>query len=169
MNKTHHRYRTLSVVAAAVGAAALVTSCSGTFDKFDDSKAYKKTETFSFARTSNGIDTLPSWVPAGATDIDEIIRTTGNERILRMKANVAEIDHNICTALPTVETRPASLSAQWWRRESKEQLVPVRRLVRRRKGLVRLRVPTGISRLHHRSARQEVAPSQRRRPSNLLG
>ncbi|MCD2107324.1 hypothetical protein O4214_23615 [Rhodococcus erythropolis] len=114
MNKTHHRYRTLSVVAAAVGAAALVTSCSGTFDKFDDSKAYKKTETFSFARTSNGIDTLPSWVPAGATDIDEIIRTTGNERILRMKANVAEIDHNICTALPTVETRPASLSAQWW-------------------------------------------------------
>ena len=67
MNTTHRRFRTLAVVAAAVGAAALVTSCSGTFEKFDDSKAYKKTETFSFAQASNGIDTLPSWVPAGAT------------------------------------------------------------------------------------------------------
>ncbi|XGU18672.1 hypothetical protein ACETU7_24100 [Rhodococcus sp. 3Y1] len=91
-----------------------MTSCSGTFEKFDDSKAYKKTETFSFAQASNGIDTLPSWVPAGATGIDEVIRTTGNERILRMTANIAEIDHNSCIARPTVETRPASLSAQWW-------------------------------------------------------
>ncbi len=114
MNTTHRRFRTLAVVAAAVGAAALVTSCSGTFEKFDDSKAYKKTETFSFAQASNGIDTLPSWVPAGATGIDEVIRTTGNERILRMTANIAEIDHNSCIARPTVETRPASLSAQWW-------------------------------------------------------
>nr|WP_312638197.1 hypothetical protein [Rhodococcus qingshengii] len=114
MNTTHRLFRTLAVVAAAVGAAALVTSCSGTFEKFDDSKAYKKTETFSFAQASNGIDTLPSWVPAGATGIDEVIRTTGNERILRMTANIAEIDHNSCIARPTVETRPASLSAQWW-------------------------------------------------------
>jgi len=114
MNKAHRRFRTVAVIAASAGAALLATSCSGTFDKFDDSKAYKKTETFSFARTSNGIDTLPSWVPAGATGIDEVIRTTGNERILRMTANIAEIDHNVCTALPAVEARPASLSAQWW-------------------------------------------------------
>lgn len=94
MNTAHRRFRTAAVIAASAGAALLATSCSGTFDKFDESKAYKKTETFSFAQASNGIDTLPSWVPAGATGIDEVIRTTGNERILRMTANITEIDRS---------------------------------------------------------------------------
>ncbi|MFF2271869.1 hypothetical protein ACFVTX_06330 [Agromyces sp. NPDC058136] len=73
---------------------------------------------------------LPGWVPAGASEITEKVRTTGSERLLRLKADASMLAEQ-CEAWPvgTAPQRPAeqntfgeeityldapTMRASWW-------------------------------------------------------
>lgn len=55
---------------------------------------------------------LPSWVPDQARDAQEVIRTTGAERILRFTADDPGW-LSACRPAPA-STVPATLTASWW-------------------------------------------------------
>ncbi len=76
------RPRTLVVATWAVLASLALTGCSalGIESKYDKSASHE------FATGTEGKEkkVLPAWVPDEATNITEVVRPTGNERILRM-------------------------------------------------------------------------------------
>ena len=78
-----NRLKMLGLVSTTVLAGLAMTGCSalGIESKYD------KTSSHEFATGTEGKekDVVPAWVPDQATELKEIQRTTGNERILRMK------------------------------------------------------------------------------------
>lgn len=73
----------LGLASAPVLAGLVLTGCSalGIESKYD------KTSSHEFATGAAGKekDVVPAWIPDQATELKEVQRTTGNERILRMK------------------------------------------------------------------------------------
>ncbi|MEZ2371004.1 hypothetical protein [Arthrobacter sp. RCC_34] len=122
------RARTLTVLGLA-GAALLPLSACGITPLADN---YDKRESHDWPHgaeaTKDGV--APAWIPAGATDVREVIRTTGAERILKYSGDVSGLPAQ-CKALPS-GARPgpqveagdsrkaddfiseATLSADWW-------------------------------------------------------
>ncbi|MDQ0709097.1 hypothetical protein QFZ52_001749 [Arthrobacter woluwensis] len=122
------RARKLTVLGLA-GAALVPLSGCGIAPLVDN---YDKRESHDWPRgaeaTKDGV--APAWIPAGATDVREVIRTTGAERILKYSGDVSGLPAQ-CTALPS-GTQPgpqaetgdsrkaedfiseATLSADWW-------------------------------------------------------
>ena len=78
-----NRFKMLGLVSTTVLAGLAMTGCSalGIETKYD------KTSSYEFATGTEGKekDVVPAWVPDQATELKEVQRTTGNERILRMK------------------------------------------------------------------------------------
>lgn len=102
-----------SIAASSLLLGVMLAATACNVDRFDDSKAYRKTETHSFSTATDGRQVLPDWVPPNATAIDEIVRTTGDERILRMKSSTQALDHPGCAEIDGSDARPPSLSASW--------------------------------------------------------
>ncbi|AEF38979.1 hypothetical protein [Hoyosella subflava] len=92
---------------AGVGVFALA-GCWAGFER------QSKTTEFTFETGAEGKadKVLPQWVPDDASDIDEVVRTTGNERILRLKASAEELPEWCEPSEPPVSS--ASLEASWW-------------------------------------------------------
>ncbi|MET4004784.1 putative small secreted protein [Arthrobacter sp. UYCu511] len=112
-------------IVLALGTALLLSACNTGID----GNGNDKQETKSFATAKDGAGVLPSWIPEKATDIKEVLRTTGSERIITMKNATLP---NSCKAIPAGE-RPApaddeeskikaadyskgaaTLKADWW-------------------------------------------------------
>lgn len=70
------------LVSAAVLAALALTGCGA----LGIESTYDKSASHDFATGAEGKEknVLPAWVPDSATNVKEVVRTTGNERILRM-------------------------------------------------------------------------------------
>jgi len=117
------------IVLGLAGAALLPLSACGITPLADN---YDKRESHDWPRgaeaTKDGV--APAWIPAGATDVREVIRTTGAERILKYSGEVSGLPAQ-CKALPSgaapspqpeKEDRrkaddfisEATLSADWW-------------------------------------------------------
>ncbi|GAA1868088.1 hypothetical protein GCM10009715_14000 [Paeniglutamicibacter psychrophenolicus] len=80
---TTARSKAIFLASAAALAALALTGCGalGIESKYDKSASHE------FATGAEGKErkVLPSWVPDEATNLKEVVRTTGNERILRME------------------------------------------------------------------------------------
>ena len=78
-----NRFKMLGLASTTVLAGLAMTGCSalGIESKYD------KTSSYEFATGTEGKekDVVPAWAPDQATELKEVQRTTGNERILRMK------------------------------------------------------------------------------------
>lgn len=70
------------LAAATLITALSLTGCAG----IDLGSKYDKTATHEFSSGAEGKqkEVLPSWVPDEASNIKEVVRSTGNERIIRM-------------------------------------------------------------------------------------
>lgn len=87
-------------------------------------KANGHTRQFSYPDAAHGKhdNALPDWVPADATRIREVVRTTGNERILTMTADPAGLP-SLCVAIPPGQAPKkledsldhSTLKAAWWK------------------------------------------------------
>ncbi|WP_344862990.1 hypothetical protein [Amycolatopsis ultiminotia] len=55
---------------------------------------------------------LPAWVPDGARNVVELVRTTGSERLLKYQSAGTALPRT-CEPGP-VEARPPTLTADWW-------------------------------------------------------
>ncbi|MHA7269875.1 hypothetical protein [Arthrobacter sp. HLT1-20] len=117
--------RTATAFTLAVGAVFLLSACNTGVNGNENDKQ----ETKSFATGKAGAGVLSSWIPEKATDIYEVLRTTGSERIIVMKNATLP---NSCKAIPTGQkpapaddeesnikasdysTGPATLKAAWW-------------------------------------------------------
>lgn len=117
--------KTATMLTSALAAALLLSACNGGVNGNENDKQ----ETKSFASAKDGAGVLPSWIPDQATDIQEVLRTTGSERIIVMK-NARLPDS--CKAIPEGQkpspaddaesnikaadyaTGPATLKADWW-------------------------------------------------------
>ena len=124
------RYRGLGVLALAAGVAVTATACAGITEALDERQA-GHTKAFAYDSGKGGKDAevLPGWVPDRAADVRGVFRTTGDEVILTMDADVTQLpadcrpvdaDHPLA-AEPTREgTEPedyrtdATLKASWW-------------------------------------------------------
>ncbi|MGL3807097.1 hypothetical protein ACSYDW_13465 [Paeniglutamicibacter sp. R2-26] len=78
---TSSRSRMTVLVSATALAALTLTGCSA----LGFESKYDKTASYEFSTPAEGKGVVPVWVPEGATELKEIQRTTGKERILRMK------------------------------------------------------------------------------------
>ncbi|WP_218714240.1 hypothetical protein [Arthrobacter sp. BF1] len=117
--------KTSTAIVLALGTALLLSACDTGINGTENDKQ----ETKSFATATDGAGVLPSWIPEKATDIKEVLRTTGSERIITMK-NVTL--PNSCKAIPAGQkpapaddeeskfkaddysTGAATLKADWW-------------------------------------------------------
>ncbi|MFJ6417981.1 hypothetical protein [Paeniglutamicibacter sp. NPDC091659] len=108
-----NRRKMLGLASTTVLAGLAMTGCSalGIESKYD------KTSSYEFATGSEGKekDVVPAWAPDQATELKEVQRTTGNERILRMK--YAGSLPESCIALgtagkPTAEELASGLKAE---------------------------------------------------------
>lgn len=117
--------RTATVFTLAVGATFLLSACNTGVNGNENDKQETKT----FATAKDGAGVLPSWIPEQATDIKEVLRTTGSERIIVMKNVMLP---GSCQAIPTGQkpapaddvesnikaadysTGSATLRADWW-------------------------------------------------------
>ena len=108
-----NRFKMLGLASTTVLAGLAMTGCSalGIESKYD------KTSSYEFATGTEGKekDVVPAWAPDQATELKEVQRTTGNERILRMK--YAGPLPESCIALgtagkPTAEELASGLKAE---------------------------------------------------------
>ncbi|AJT42460.1 hypothetical protein [Psychromicrobium lacuslunae] len=117
--------RTAAVIALAASSILLLSACNAGVNGNENDKQETKT----FATAKDGAGVLPSWIPDGATDIKEVLRTTGSERIISMKNVKLPAS---CQALPAGQkptpaddtdsnvkaadfvTDGATLKAAWW-------------------------------------------------------
>lgn len=105
---TSARPRAVFLASATILAALALTGCS----VLGIESTYDKSASHEFATGAEGKEkrVVPSWVPDEATNLKEIVRTTGNERILRMEFGGALPAS--CTAIAeTGRPSPAELSA----------------------------------------------------------
>lgn len=114
-----------TILTSTLATALLLSACNGGVNGNENDKQ----ETKSFATAKDGAGVLPSWIPDQATDIHEVLRTTGSERIIVMK-NAPLPDS--CKAIPKGQkpgpaddaesnikaadyaTGSATLTADWW-------------------------------------------------------
>lgn len=117
--------KTAQAITVAIGAALVLSACSTGINGNPNDKQESK----SFSSAKDGAGILPNWIPDSATDIKEVIRTTGSERIIVMKNGTLP---NSCKTLPAGQkpvpvddaesetkaneyrTGPATLQADWW-------------------------------------------------------
>lgn len=117
--------RTAAVVALAASTALLLSACNPGVNGNENDKQETKT----FATAKDGAGVLPSWIPEQATEIKEVLRTTGSERIITMKNVKLPAS---CKAIPAGQkpapaddtesdikasaytTSGATLKADWW-------------------------------------------------------
>lgn len=78
--RTRSKY--IFLAAASTFAALALTGCGA----IDLGSSYDKSATHEFASGSEGKqkDVLPTWVPDTASEVKEVVRSTGNERIIKM-------------------------------------------------------------------------------------
>lgn len=81
-SSTTPRRKTPILASASVLAALVLAGCSS----LGIESTYDKSASHEFSTGAEGKEqkVLPAWVPDEATNIKEVVRTTGNERILRM-------------------------------------------------------------------------------------
>ncbi|SKC60377.1 hypothetical protein [Krasilnikoviella flava] len=124
------RYRGVGAL-ALVAAVAVSTSACGAITEAMKDRSSGHTKAFSYDSGADGKadEGLPSWVPDGASDVRGVFRTTGDEMILTMDADVTSLpagctsvdaDHPLVAA-PTRGTLSAddyrtdsTLEASWW-------------------------------------------------------
>ncbi|MFB9714536.1 hypothetical protein [Arthrobacter methylotrophus] len=117
--------RTAAAITLSVGAALLLSACNPGVNGNENDK--QETKTFATAKDGSGV--LPGWIPEQATDIKEMLRSTGFERIIVMK-NVTL--PNSCKTIPAGQkpapvddadgkfkaadynSGEATLKADWW-------------------------------------------------------
>lgn len=74
------------VIAMPLTTAALVIALTSCTPGLNDSNPDKQeTKTFAAGADGNKDGSLPRWVPDSASDIKEVIRTTGSERIMSLR------------------------------------------------------------------------------------
>ncbi|MGF0118700.1 hypothetical protein ACQFYA_20605 [Promicromonospora sp. Marseille-Q5078] len=124
------RYRGVGALALVSVVAVTTTACGAITEALNDRNA-GHTRAFSYdsGRSGKDADVLPAWVPDGATDVQGVFRTTGDEVILTMDADVTSLpadcrsvdaDHPLVATpardgLTTDDYRTDStLKAGWW-------------------------------------------------------
>jgi hypothetical protein len=122
--------RVLGALTLAAGAALLLSACGSIGEAVAENRAgHTKTYEFATGEAGKAEGVLPDWVPDSATDVREVVRTTGDERILSMTADLGALPAS-CTAVSSehpLEPRPergdltaddyrtaATLEASWW-------------------------------------------------------
>ncbi|WP_353709376.1 hypothetical protein ABRQ22_09775 [Cellulosimicrobium sp. ES-005] len=122
--------RLLGALTLAAGAALLLSACGSIGEAVAENRAgHTKTYEFATGEAGKADGVLPDWVPDSATDVREVVRTTGDERILSMTADLGALPAS-CTAVSSehpLEPRPergdltaddyrtaATLEAAWW-------------------------------------------------------
>ncbi|GAA1723768.1 hypothetical protein GCM10009809_19480 [Isoptericola hypogeus] len=124
------RYRALGALALAAGVAVTTTACAGISEALSERNAgHTKAFTYDSGRSGKNAEVLPAWVPDDAADVRGVFRTTGDEVILLMDADVADLPvtcqavddaHPLATApardgVKAEDVRDAStLKAGWW-------------------------------------------------------
>jgi chitodextrinase len=124
-----HRYRGLGVLALAAGVVVSVTACGSLAASLAE-RSDGHTKAFEYATGAQGKadDALPSWVPDDAADVRGVFRTTGDEAILTMTADEADLPAcDAVTATAPLAPRPergdlrpedyrtdSTLKASWW-------------------------------------------------------
>ncbi|MFC8599548.1 hypothetical protein [Isoptericola sp. NPDC057191] len=124
------RYRGVGALAVAAVVAVTTSACGAITEALQDRNA-GHTKEFSYDSGASGkaADVLPAWVPDDASDVRGVFRTTGDEVILTMDADLADLpaacsavdaDHPL-VAVPardglTVEDYrvDSTLRATWW-------------------------------------------------------
>ncbi len=96
------------LASATVLAALALTGCSA----LGIESTYDKSSSHDFATGAEGKEkkVVPSWVPDEATNLKEVVRTTGNERILRMEFGGA-LPESCASIAETGKPSEAELSA----------------------------------------------------------
>jgi hypothetical protein len=125
--RTWARPRVLPVLAAVTVLA--ISGCGAIGDSLrgqDDGDV--KTYEFTTGADGKAEDVIPEWVPDGAKRVRYVMRTTGDERLMVMRATAAALPDS-CEEVPQDELGPrpvragqkpddyrtdATLTAQWW-------------------------------------------------------
>ncbi|MCR1981881.1 hypothetical protein NSA53_06435 [Cellulosimicrobium cellulans] len=132
--------RMLGALTVAAGAALLLSACGSIGEAVAENRAgHTTTYEFATGKAGKAEAVLPDWVPDSATDVREVVRTTGDERILTMTADPGALPAS-CTPVSAdhpLEPRPehgeldaidyrtaATLEASWWE-EGTEQSATV--------------------------------------------
>ncbi|ABY24873.1 lipoprotein, putative [Renibacterium salmoninarum ATCC 33209] len=119
--------KTITFLALASVTAVSLSACTIGANGNENDK--RETKSFSTCADGKKQKVLPSWIPDSATDIKEVIRTTGSERIITMKNGTPP---SSCTTIPAGKTAlcgddaessqkaedfsadAPSLTADWW-------------------------------------------------------
>ncbi|NED94795.1 hypothetical protein G1H11_05670 [Phytoactinopolyspora alkaliphila] len=127
-NNRRQRTRILSLMLAAL--TVLAVSACGAISESLRRGDNGDVKTFEFTRGADGKadDVIPDWVPDDATHVRYVMRTTGDERLLVMRATADALPDS-CEEVSADELRPrpvrageepddyrtdATLTAQWW-------------------------------------------------------
>lgn len=102
---------------AVAGAVVAVTSVSGCGLReaiIEQGNGHMKTVSYESGLEGKNDDDakLPAWVPDGAQQVEEVIRTTGTERILKYRPAGTALP-SLCTS-GNAEAVPPTLTADWW-------------------------------------------------------
>ncbi|CAM3443746.1 hypothetical protein [Isoptericola cucumis] len=122
--------RLLGILAVAAGVVVTTTACAGLTESLAE-RADGHTKTFEYSSGAAGKDAevLPAWAPDDATDVRGVFRTTGDEVILSMSADLDDLPAG-CEAVSAknpLAARPdrgtlepedyrdaSTLEAGWW-------------------------------------------------------
>ncbi|MEL7978049.1 hypothetical protein AAG589_19440 [Isoptericola sp. F-RaC21] len=124
------RYRGVGVLALASVVAVTTTACGAISEALQDrSSGHTKAFTYDSGADGKADEGLPSWVSDDASDVRGVFRTTGDEVILTMDADVASLPSD-CTSVDAdhpLVAEPArgtltaddyrtgsTLKASWW-------------------------------------------------------
>ncbi|MFF2452480.1 hypothetical protein [Isoptericola sp. NPDC058082] len=124
------RYRGVGVLALASVVAVTTTACGAITEALSE-RGSGHTKAFAYDSGADGKadEGLPSWVPDDASDVQGVFRTTGDEVILTMDADVTSLPSD-CTSVDAdhpLVAKPArgtltaddyrtgsTLEADWW-------------------------------------------------------
>lgn len=129
--------RRIAAASLGLGLTVTLTAC-GSFQEGLSERAAGHTKTYSFDTGKQGKadKVLPDWVPDDATEVQEVIRTTGSERILTMRSSVDALPDTceVVDADTPLEPRPeytteaskdfrsdSTLKATWWSKGQEAQ------------------------------------------------
>lgn len=121
MKNTHAKIGSI----AAVGLLVTLAGCGSIGDSLAErGNGHTKQYTYDRAHQGKEVGVLPSWLPGSATHVKEVIRTTGNERIVT--ATVGPHSSPKKCAVKKGDSAPESfdqstLKASWWKHRSAKQ------------------------------------------------
>lgn len=110
---------------AALGLLVTLAGCGSINDSLNErANGHTKQYTFEKARQGTDSDVLPPWLPDSATHVKEVMRTTGNERILtatlgpnsRLKKCLTKNDKSGLDSF-----NQSTLRASWWKNRSADE------------------------------------------------